>query len=139
MCLLFDTIHDRQAYSRPMEIKRGGATGGVTVKELARGSGDHLLYDLTISFMIVELVRELCKVEGIEWIRIIGVVRITLPTSYLVCTQILWGNIWRYHKHIEINHMLRMMRRNVTKEETRALIREIRQEVPGIALRTTQW
>ena len=33
--------------------------------------------------------------------------------------------------------MLKKMRRNITKEETYALIRRMREEVPGIHLRTT--
>ena len=39
-------------------------------------------------------------------------------------------------QHISDN-MLQAMKRNITKEETYALIERIRKEVPGIHLRTT--
>lgn len=86
-----------------------------------------------------ELLRALCKIEGIEWVRL----HYAYPTHFpeeVVRAMAEEPKICKYLdiplQHISDNQ-LRTMRRGITREETIALIRHLRQEITGLALRTT--
>lgn len=86
-----------------------------------------------------ELLNALCEVEGIEWIRLHYAYPSKFPLEIL-------DSILHQHKvcnYLDIplqhysNNMLSLMKRQITSEETEALIATIRDKVPDIAIRTT--
>ena len=88
---------------------------------------------------IAQLVDEIAKVEGVEWIRL----HYAYPTHFpyeLLPVMRKHDNVCKYLdialQHIS-DHMLTAMRRNTTKAETMHLIERLREEVPGICIRTT--
>lgn len=129
--------------SRPMEEildeVRGLAAHGV--KELQMIAQDLTYYgiDLYQEHRIAQLVREVCRVEGIEWVRL----HYAYPNHFpLELLDVIWEEpkVCKY-LDIALQHIsdpvLKAMRRNVSREETLALIHRIREAVPGIYLRTT--
>jgi len=78
-------------------------------------------------------------VEGMEWIRLQYAYPSGFPLEVLDVIRER-ENICKYLdmplQHASSN-LLKLMRRGITKEKTVELINEIRQRVPGIALRTT--
>jgi ribosomal protein S12 methylthiotransferase len=95
--------------------------------------------DLYKKRALADLLKELVKVEGIEWIRLHYLYPTGFPEDVLevinnepkVCTYI----------DIPLQHIaddvLKSMRRGTTKEKTDRLLAKIREQVPGIAIRTT--
>ena len=88
---------------------------------------------------IAELVQQMAQIEGVEWIRL----HYAYPTHFpwdLLRVMRENDNVCNYLdialQHIS-DHMLSRMQRHVTSQETYELIRRMRQEVPGIHLRTT--
>jgi len=86
-----------------------------------------------------ELLERLSDVPGLDWIRL----QYAYPSQFpLAALDVMRErpNICRYLdmplQHISDN-MLKTMRRGITSRRTRELVREIRDRVPGIALRTT--
>ena len=88
---------------------------------------------------IAELIEQMSDIPGVEWIRL----------HYAYPTHFPWDllrvirekqNVCKYLdialQHVSDN-MLTRMRRHVTKEETYDLVRRMREEVPGIHIRTT--
>lgn len=95
--------------------------------------------DLYKKQVIGELVEKIAKIEGVEWIRL----HYAYPTHFpedLFRVMRENSNVCKYLdialQHISTN-VLSRMRRNITKEETYALIDKLRKEIPGIHLRTT--
>jgi ribosomal protein S12 methylthiotransferase len=86
-----------------------------------------------------ELLRRLSDVNGIEWIRLQYAYPSGFPMEILdVMNE--RENICKYMdmplQHISDN-MLKSMRRGLTKQKTIDVVNEIRDKVPGIAMRTT--
>jgi ribosomal protein S12 methylthiotransferase len=86
-----------------------------------------------------ELLRRISDVAGIEWIRLQYAYPSGFPIEILdVMNE--RDNICKYMdmplQHISDN-MLRSMRRGITKQKTIDLVNQIRDKVPGIAMRTT--
>lgn len=88
---------------------------------------------------IAELVSAMADIPGVKWIRL----HYAYPTHFpyeLLKVMREKHNVCKYldiaFQHIS-NHMLTAMHRNVTKEDTYTLIRRLREEVPGIHIRTT--
>lgn len=85
------------------------------------------------------LLEKLADVQGLEWIRLHYAYPNKFPLEVLKVMRER-DNICKYLdmplQHAS-NNMLKAMRRNSTREEMSALIKTIRQEVPGICLRTT--
>ena len=88
---------------------------------------------------IVELIEQMADIEGVEWIRLHYAYPAHFPWELLRVMREK-KNVCNYLdialQHIS-DHMLDRMQRHVTKEETYELIRRIREEVPGIHIRTT--
>lgn len=111
------------------------------VKELQVIAQDLSYYgvDLYKKQMLAPLIRELSKVDGIEWIRLHYAYPAGFPMDVLdemaqnpkVCKYM---DIALQHKS---DPMLTAMRRKVTREQTYALLHKMRETVPGIHLRTT--
>lgn len=86
-----------------------------------------------------ELLRRLSDVNGVEWIRLQYAYPSGFPMEILdVMNE--RENICKYLdmplQHIS-DSMLKSMRRGITKQKTIDLVNEIRDKVPGIAMRTT--
>ncbi|MDR0430660.1 MAG: 30S ribosomal protein S12 methylthiotransferase RimO [Tannerellaceae bacterium] len=86
-----------------------------------------------------ELVERISDIEGVEWIRLHYAYPARFPYDLLRVMRER-ENVCNYMdialQHIS-DHMLKQMRRNSTKAETYELLRRMREEVPGIHLRTT--
>ena len=129
--------------SRQMEeiLQEAKSLATQGVKELQLIAQDLTYYgiDLYKEAKLPQLVRELCKIDGIEWVRLHYAYPNHFPIELLdvireepkVCKYL---DIALQHINDEV---LSSMRRFVTREETLALISTIRERVPGIYLRTT--
>ena len=88
---------------------------------------------------ITDLISAIADVPGVEWVRLHYAYPTHFPYELLDVIREK-PNVCKYLdialQHISDN-MLQAMKRNITKEETYALIERIRKEVPGIHLRTT--
>ncbi|MBQ7439673.1 MAG: 30S ribosomal protein S12 methylthiotransferase RimO [Paludibacteraceae bacterium] len=89
--------------------------------------------------LLPELVDEIAQVPGVEWIRL----HYAYPTDFpegLLDVMAKHPNVCKYLdialQHCT-DHMLGLMRRHITRAEQDALIRKIRERVPGICIRTT--
>ena len=95
--------------------------------------------DLEKRHMLPELVDEMAQIEGVEWIRL----HYAYPTDFpeqLLDVMAKHPNVCKYLdialQHCT-DHMLSLMRRHITRAEQDALIKKIRERVPGICIRTT--
>ncbi|NBR82953.1 MAG: 30S ribosomal protein S12 methylthiotransferase RimO [Flavobacteriia bacterium] len=129
--------------STPIEdlVEQAGKLASQGVRELILIAQDLTYYglDLYKKRALADLLRKLVEVEGIEWIRLHYLFPTGFPLDVLqlireepkICTYI----------DIPLQHIadpvLKSMRRGTTKAKTDALLKTIRQEVPGIAIRTT--
>ena len=119
------------------EARRLAALG---VRELNLIGQDTTGYgtDLPGQPTLADLLEALDQVEGITWIR----VQYTYPRLWSDRLIETWANARRVVPYVDIplQHiapdMLRTMGRAMTAPQTRALIRRIRQGIPGVALRT---
>ena len=129
--------------SRPMEEiveeVRLLVNKGVTEIQLIAQDLTYYGVDLYKKQAIAELVERIADVEGLKWVRL----HYGYPTHFpmdLLRVMRERDNVCKYLdialQHVNTN-VLKRMRRNISKEETMALLRNIRQEVPGIYLRTT--
>ena len=111
------------------------------VKEFQLIAQDLTYYgkDLYKEFKIAELVDRISAIPGVEWIRLHYAYPALFPMDLLQVMRER-DNVCNY-LDIALQHssdsMLKMMRRNISKEKTIQLLNKIREEVPGIHLRTT--
>ena len=95
--------------------------------------------DLHNKPMIAELVEEMAKIPGVEWIRLHYAYPNDFPTDLLRVIKEN-NNVCNY-LDIALQHIsddvLQRMRRHVTKQETLNLIKKMREEVPNLCIRTT--
>ena len=111
------------------------------VKELILIAQDLTYYglDLYKKRALKELLEALVKVEGIEWIRL----HYAFPSGFPLEVLDLMRQESKICNYIDIplqhisDPILKSMRRGTTQEKTNALIREFRERVPGMAIRTT--
>lgn len=111
------------------------------VKELLLIAQDLSYYgiDLYGKGMLAELIQQIAEIDGIEWIRL----HYLYPTKFPMDILPLFRSVPKLCKYIDIplqhssNNVLKHMLRQVTTEETEALLNKIKEEVPGIAIRTT--
>ena len=89
--------------------------------------------------LLPELIDEIAQVPGVEWIRL----HYAYPTDFpekLLDVMAKHANVCKYLdialQHCT-DHMLGLMRRHITRAEQDALIKKIRERVPGICIRTT--
>ena len=111
------------------------------VKELNVIAQDLSSYGLDIAkrHLLPELIDEMAQIEGVKWIRL----HYAYPTDFpedLLDVMAKHPNVCKYLdialQHCS-DHMLSLMRRHITRAEQDALIRKIREKVPGICIRTT--
>lgn len=111
------------------------------VKELILIAQDLIWYGIDIykKQALADLVKELAKIEGIEWIRL----HYTFPTNFPEDVLDLIRDEPKVTNYIDIplqhisDHLLRSMKRGHTGKGTRALVKSMREKVPGVAIRTT--
>ena len=89
--------------------------------------------------LLPELVEHMSEIEGVEWIRL----HYAYPTDFPMDLLRVMREKKNVCKYLDIalqhctDNMLTKMRRHISAQEQNDLIRTIRQEVPGICLRTT--
>lgn len=111
------------------------------VKELVIIAQDTTFYGLDLYHRrcLAELLQKLSEVEGIEWLRIHYSYPADFPEDVLEQMAVN-PKVCKY-LDIPLQHvsdkMLDMMHRHVDGAWTRALIRKLREQVPGVVLRTT--
>lgn len=111
------------------------------VKELLVIAQDTTYYgmDLYGRRRLGELLRALCKIEGIEWIRLHYAYPAQFPDD-VIEAMASEPKICKY-LDIPLQHVsdsiLSSMRRGLGKSETVALVKNLRAKIPGIAIRTT--
>jgi ribosomal protein S12 methylthiotransferase len=111
------------------------------VKELMLIAQELTYYglDLYKKRELPSLLNALCEIEGIEWIRLHYAYPSKFPTEIfdVMARQPKVCNYLDLPLQHASNSVLERMRRQITQEETRALIQLAREKVPGIAIRTT--
>lgn len=129
--------------SAPMEVLEEEARklAEQGVKELIVIAQDTTYYgiDLYGKRCLAELLERLCRIEGIEWIRL----HYAYPTAFpeeVIEVMAREPKICKYldipFQHISDNQ-LSLMKRRHTKAEAYALIERLRHKMPDMALRTT--
>lgn len=129
--------------SVPMErlLKEAQDLAEQGVKELILVAQETTLYgkDLYGEKSLPKLLRELCKISGIRWIRILYCYPEEI-TDELIQVMKEEPKICHY-LDLPIQHgsdaVLKRMGRRTTQAELRSIIRRLREEIPDIALRTT--
>lgn len=111
------------------------------VKEVLLIAQDLTYYgmDLEHRGLLPELVERISEIEGIEWIRL----HYAYPTHFPYDLLKVMRDNRKVCKYLDValqhisDNVLDGMHRNITKAETMAFVRRLRNEVPGIGLRTT--
>lgn len=111
------------------------------VKELILIAQDLTYYGLDIyqERKLADLLKQLVKVDGIEWIRL----HYAFPTGFPMDVLEVMKNEPKICNYLDIplqhisDSILKSMRRGTTKEKTTKLLKEFRKTVPGMVIRTT--
>ena len=129
--------------STPIEdlVTEAGKLAANGVKELILIAQDLTYYglDLYKRRALADLLKELVKVEGIEWIRL----HYAFPTGFPVDVLEVIRQEPKVCNYIDIplqhisDKILKSMRRGTTFEKTTKLLRDFRTAVPDMAIRTT--
>lgn len=132
-----------QHVSIPMEnlVREAEVLASKGMRELILIAQDLTYYGLDIykKRNLSDLLKMLSDVNGIEWIRLHYAFPSGFPMDVLDVMRER-SNICKYLdmplQHIS-DRMLKSMRRGITKQKSIDLVNEIRERVPGIAIRTT--
>lgn len=129
--------------STPMEdlVAQAKSLASQGVRELILIAQDLTYYglDLYRERRLAELVRRLSDVEGIDWIRL----HYAFPSGFPLDVLDVMAERPKVCNYLDMplqhasDDILRSMRRGITQAKMEALIGDIRDRVPGIALRTT--
>lgn len=129
--------------SRTIEslVKEAARLARDGVKELMLIAQELTYYGLDIykKRKLAELLEALSEVEGIEWIRL----HYAYPSKFPVEVFDAIKRLPKVCNYIDMplqhasTSVLKRMRRQITIEETKAVIEEARRRIPGIAFRTT--
>jgi ribosomal protein S12 methylthiotransferase len=129
--------------SQPIEklVKEAEGLAKNGVKELILIAQDLTYYglDLYKKRNLAELLENLVKVEGIEWIRL----HYAFPSGFPMDVLELMEREPKICNYIDIplqhisDNILKSMRRGTTYEKTTNLLKQFRKAVPGMAIRTT--
>jgi ribosomal protein S12 methylthiotransferase len=111
------------------------------VKELILIAQDLTYYGLDIykKRALADLLKELVKIEGIEWIRL----HYAFPTGFPMDVLEVMKNEPKICNYLDIplqhinTELLQSMKRGTTAEKTRNLLQKFREYVPEMAVRTT--
>lgn len=129
--------------SRPMEIivEEARALSGCGVKEMIIVAQDITRWGLDLygKRRLTDLLRELCRIEGIEWIRLHYLYPDEIDDELIdvIATE---DKIVKYLdlpiQHIS-DHILSAMRRRGDGVYLRQLLTKLREKIPGLVLRTS--
>jgi ribosomal protein S12 methylthiotransferase len=129
--------------SRPIDelVKEAANLARQGTKELLLIAQDSTYYglDLYRKRALAELLARLSDVEGISWIRL----HYAFPAGFPLDALNVMAERKNICKYIDIplqhasDRMLTLMRRGTTRAKTERLIAQLRDRVPGIAVRTT--
>jgi ribosomal protein S12 methylthiotransferase len=129
--------------SKPIEelIREAEKLAAQGIKELILIAQDLTYYGLDIykKRNLAELLKELVKVEGIAWIRL----HYAYPTGFPMDVLDVMREEPKICNYIDIplqhisDNILKSMKRGSGTEKINKLLRDFRQKVPGIAIRTT--
>ena len=129
--------------SEPIEslVEQAKALASQGVKELIVVAQDTTNYgkDIYGECRLVELLKALAKVEGIEWIRL----QYSYPNDFPFELIDLMKNEPKICRYIDMplqhinDRLLHSMNRHITGKEIRILINRLREAMPDICLRTT--
>ena len=120
------------------EARKLAASG---VKELMVIAQDTTYYgvDLYGRRALADLLRKLCEIEGIEWIRLHYAYPAQFPQDVIEVMRS-EPKICKY-LDIPLQHIsdsqLRAMKRSIDRKGTEELIERLRERIPGLAIRTT--
>jgi ribosomal protein S12 methylthiotransferase len=130
-------------FSKPMEaiLEEANILAAKGVRELILIAQDLSYYglDLYRKRKLPELIRELIKIEPLEWIRLHYLYPADFPEDLIpvirdnekVCSYV----------DLPIQHIsdkiLKLMKRSHNRRQTESLLSELRYKIPGVALRTT--
>ena len=111
------------------------------VKELIVIAQDTTKYGIDIygEYKLAALLRELCRIDGIEWIRVLYCYPECITDELID----VFANEEKVLKYIDmpLQHcdgaVLKRMNRKGNREEFTALINKLRERIPGLTLRTT--
>lgn len=131
--------HVSQSIEKLVKEAQGLAKDGV--KELILIAQDLTYYglDLYKKRNLAELLEALANVEGIEWIRL----HYAFPTGFPMDVLELMKREPKICNYLDIplqhisDKILKSMRRGTTQEKTTKLLKEFREAVPGMTIRTT--
>ncbi len=129
--------------SRPIEelVAESTKLAQSGVKELILIAQELTYYGLDIykKRMLAELLERLSEIDGIEWIRL----HYAYPTKFPLDILPVIRDNPKVCKYLDIplqhisDPMLAAMKRQITQQEMRELIQQIRTQAPGIAIRTS--
>ena len=132
-----------QYVSRPLEeiVDEVRYLVGQGVKEFQVIAQELTYYGLDLygERRLAQLVESIADIDGVEWIRL----HYAYPTDFPMDLLPVMKNNPKVCRYLDIalqhiaDPVLDMMHRHITGEETRSLIKKIREEVPGIHIRTT--
>ena len=117
------------------ELSKGG------VKELIVIAQDTTKYGIDIygEYKLAELLRKLCRIDGLEWIRVLYCYPEAI-TDELIRTFAEEDKLVKY-MDIPLQHcdkqVLKRMGRGGDRESLTALVKKLRENIPGMVLRTT--
>lgn len=122
-------------------LKEAKYLASIGVKEIMLIAQELTYYGLDIykKRALADLLYALNEVEGIEWIRLHYAYPSKFPMEIIEAIK----NCEHVCKYLDMplqhgsNNMLKAMNRQITREETTALIQDIRKEIPEIGIRTT--
>jgi ribosomal protein S12 methylthiotransferase len=131
-------IQSRPVDSILSEVKQLAARG---VREFNLVSQDTTLYgyDIGMKRGLIELLEAMAEVQGVDWIRLFYNYPTVLTTELMDTVQ----RIDQVCKYIDVplqhthDFMLKHMKRQETEAGVRKMVDELRQRIPGVALRTT--
>jgi ribosomal protein S12 methylthiotransferase len=131
-------IQSRPVDSILSEVKQLVARG---VREFNLVSQDTTLYgyDIGMKRGLIELLEAMAEVQGVDWIRLFYNYPTVLTTELMDTVQ----RIDQVCKYIDVplqhthDFMLKHMKRQETEAGVRKMVDELRQRIPGVALRTT--
>ena len=129
--------------SQPIEmlVKQAQSLAKRGVKELMLIAQELTYYGLDIykKRALPELLEALAAVDGIEWIRLHYAYPSKFPVEIfdVIAAQPKVCNYLDMPLQHAANGVLQRMKRQITREETEALVKLAKEKVPGIAIRTT--
>ena len=129
--------------SRPMENileeVRGLAVQGVREMNLVAQDTSRYGLDLYGKYKLPELIREVCKIDGVRWVRILYCYPERI-TDELIQTMAEEPKVVKYID-LPVQHgsgkVLREMNRQGDRESILQVLRRIRAGIPGVVIRTT--